>query len=83
MDISINLYFFISQIVAEADIPSLTTETVWDYFVEVIVPVIEKYQAEHPLQKGSSLGHVLVHFAESMQSQYRNSEVSKYSVITK
>ena len=59
----------------------MTSETVWDYFVEVMVPVIEKYQAEHPLQKGSSLGQMLVHLAETMQSQHRNSEVSKHSVI--
>ena len=69
------------QIIAEAAIPSITAEDVWDHFVNVTVPVIQKYQVEFPVQRESTLSQMLVHFAEAMQTQQRNSEVSKCTVI--
>ena len=68
----------IVQIVAEADIPSITTENVWDHFVEVMIPIIQKYQVEFPVQKESesTIGQTLVQFAETMHLQQKNSEVS-------
>ncbi len=73
---------FTLQIVAEASIPSIPTESVWDHFVKVMVPVIQMYQVQLPAQKESTLGQALVSFAEAMHLQHQNSEVSERSLVS-
>ena len=62
--------------------PDITPDKIWKHFVEVTLPAVQQWQAEHQ-KPPSLLGQVLLQYAEYHQEHLTATEVSAniYTVI--
>ena len=59
---------YMLQIAKRAQVPGLTSESVWDYFVEVILPAILRWQARSRTEVDSPmLGDLLYAVANEVE----------------
>ncbi len=73
-------YLYMLKVAIAAEVPGITSETVWQHFLDITVPVIQEFQGEEeaPL---SDLVDLVDLFARAMRDEDTHSEVNHVTLI--